>query len=585
MFFRKYFQILISAFLLLVFNAAFAATKTDSLKALLLTTHNIEKKTELLYQFSNQLLQTNPDTALVVVNEALKLSVNTNKRQQAVLHNLRGKIYTITDKVEKAIGEFKLAEELLLEFDDKSELLISYMSLGNIFIQLDNLPEAMDKYNKAVQLAQQIPDSVMLARLYNNLGILNLYLHNNDKALDLYSKALTLFKKIPDTVNIAGTTTNIGSIYLNLNNFEIAKKYYLQGYELFKSIELTEGEAHALLKLGILEMKREHYDDALSYLNQSLAKQVDNETNYSGIKSIFISETLINRGIVLLKTSRLNDARNDLNKGMELAVDGGDLGLMSLASDYLSQYYSEVKEFKRSLEYHKLFKKYSDSITSESSIKKITQLEMQFQYEESLLEKETQNKLLIHKQQRNKLFSIFFVVVLALVLTLLIVLLRLEKNKKKKIELSKINLEEKLEHANKELTTHVMYLLRKNEFIISISEKLKSIKLDAKTENKQRITELINELERNSKMVSWDEFELRFQQVYISFYKNLNRKFPDLTQNEIRLCAFAKLNMTTKEIAAITFQSTNSISVARYRLRKKLGLSQEENLHHFFADY
>lgn len=84
-------------------------------------------------------------------------------------------------------------------------------------------------------------------------------------------------------------------------------------------------------------------------------------------------------------------------------------------------------------------------------------------------------------------------------------------------------------------------------------------------------------------MISWEDFEIRFQQVYTGFYKKLNTDYPDLTPNELRLCAFFRLNMTTKEIAAITYQSANSIVVARYRLRKKLGMEKEENLVSFLS--
>jgi len=66
--------------------------------------------------------------------------------------------------------------------------------------------------------------------------------------------------------------------------------------------------------------------------------------------------------------------------------------------------------------------------------------------------------------------------------------------------------------------------------------------------------------------------------VHNKFYNTLNSKFPDLTPNELKLCAFLRLNMSTKEIAAITYQSYNSLSTARYRLRKKLGLDEHTNL-------
>jgi DNA-binding CsgD family transcriptional regulator len=66
--------------------------------------------------------------------------------------------------------------------------------------------------------------------------------------------------------------------------------------------------------------------------------------------------------------------------------------------------------------------------------------------------------------------------------------------------------------------------------------------------------------------------------VHNDFYDKLNEKFPNLSANEKRLCAFLRLNMSTKEISAITYQSINSITVARSRLRKKLELDSDENL-------
>ena len=95
----------------------------------------------------------------------------------------------------------------------------------------------------------------------------------------------------------------------------------------------------------------------------------------------------------------------------------------------------------------------------------------------------------------------------------------------------------------------------------------------------------IKELESDNTQKVWKEFEMRFQNVHNDFYKRLINKFPDLSPNELRLCAFLKLNLNTKEISSITHQSINSIDIARSRLRQKLGLSKEENLISFLAGF
>ena len=75
---------------------------------------------------------------------------------------------------------------------------------------------------------------------------------------------------------------------------------------------------------------------------------------------------------------------------------------------------------------------------------------------------------------------------------------------------------------------------------------------------------------------AWEEFEYRFQQIHSGFYDRLSHKFPDLTMNERRLCAFLKLDMSTKEISDITGQSIRAINMGRIRLRRKLGLTNTE---------
>ncbi len=97
-------------------------------------------------------------------------------------------------------------------------------------------------------------------------------------------------------------------------------------------------------------------------------------------------------------------------------------------------------------------------------------------------------------------------------------------------------------------------------------------------DNQEVIHKIITELQGYVDQDTWAEFEIRFQQVHNDFYTKVNDMHPDLTANEKKLCAFLRLNMTTKEISAITYQTVNSITVARARLRKKLNLESEENL-------
>jgi len=152
----------------------------------------------------------------------------------------------------------------------------------------------------------------------------------------------------------------------------------------------------------------------------------------------------------------------------------------------------------------------------------------------------------------------------------------------KENELLHINLELK----DKELTTNTLNHIHTQEIMISIAQELGQILDINKDENIERhIGNLIKKLNINSSETNWEEFRVYFEEVHAKFFNRLHVRCPKLTQNEMRICALLKLNFSTKDISSLTHQSTRSIDVARYRLRKKLNLSQEDNLVGFLSQF
>lgn len=137
---------------------------------------------------------------------------------------------------------------------------------------------------------------------------------------------------------------------------------------------------------------------------------------------------------------------------------------------------------------------------------------------------------------------------------------------------------EMLESKNKQLTEKAMVMMQKNEFIAQIAKELMYLSKELPDELRNKFDRLIGILQSDANENLWQEFEARFVDVHSDFYKVLNKKFPTLSPSEKKLAAFLRLNMTSKEIAAITSQSPDSIKVARSRLRKKLGIQPNDNL-------
>src|SRR5690606_12477332 len=90
---------------------------------------------------------------------------------------------------------------------------------------------------------------------------------------------------------------------------------------------------------------------------------------------------------------------------------------------------------------------------------------------------------------------------------------------------------------------------------------------------------LIKEVEKENQ--DWDNFALHFNNVNSDFFNKLKDKFPDLTPNELKLCALIKMNLSSKEIAQLMNITIKAVEVGRYRLRKKLHISSETNLYDF----
>jgi len=137
---------------------------------------------------------------------------------------------------------------------------------------------------------------------------------------------------------------------------------------------------------------------------------------------------------------------------------------------------------------------------------------------------------------------------------------------------------EKIEHRNRELSTTTLHILNKNKILNEIKNEIDQLYLEERIEKKasRKITDLI--VGNIILDQDWEQFKLHFKEVHKGFFENLDENHPDLTQNDLRLCAYLKINLSTKEVARIMNVTPSAIKKSRQRLRKKLKLKLEENL-------
>jgi len=138
------------------------------------------------------------------------------------------------------------------------------------------------------------------------------------------------------------------------------------------------------------------------------------------------------------------------------------------------------------------------------------------------------------------------------------------------------------------LTTKLIDIQHLNELKIATIKQLNLLKEQASNTDNQHFTETILNTERLLKsktyQTDWANFESHFEFIHRGFFNKLKTLFGNFTPNELRLIAFVKLNMTSKEIATIIYTSPDSVDTARKRLKKKLGLDSNESLKSFIQN-
>ena len=168
------------------------------------------------------------------------------------------------------------------------------------------------------------------------------------------------------------------------------------------------------------------------------------------------------------------------------------------------------------------------------------------------------------------------------------------KHQKKILE---IELKAENELNSKEYEKHILELEIKSKSSEVVGKSLSIAKQSEMIENIQEILDhetdfnkMKSEIKKTIKINAlnkheWETFEENLNQIHNQFSLNLSKKYPNLTSKDIKLCMYLKMNLSSKEIAPMMNISFRSIEIQRYRLRKKLNLSKEENLSKFLLSF
>nr|NQU90404.1 tetratricopeptide repeat protein [Bacteroidota bacterium] len=519
------------------------AQEIDSLMCLLDKTIDRKARVDLLNTISKKYYYINYDSLLLYAEETYKEAVAANYIEGEIkaLHR-KCQYYMNVGEHSSAVDLIKQAEFLAEKCGNKPLLAESYMIHGDIFSSISIYDKAFKHYTTALDIFKQASNLEKECMCMNRIGMLYGTQNKHDEALEIFHKALKRAEDLNNQFLILTVLGNIAITNTTLGNYQQAMDYYQQVLEIYllkRNYFYTTATLNNMASLSVFSGDTVH---ALIYFNRAL--------EYADIAghAKLNNNILFGRGYLLYQQNELNAAVEDLTKVFDISEKSEWADLAMKSAHILAMIYETKKDYRLAYELHKKFTEYLQIVESEGNTKKLA--ELQFKYD---FEKET---LMINMKNRRKTIIlkaalIVSVVIVILIFTLFIHMrtravkailkhknLQLEKDK---LKLEQQNLTDQLELGNKEITSNIILLQKKNDIFTSMADKLIRVKAQVPRSNREVIERCIDELRESAEDSDWKDFEAQFNQVYESFYQKLDEINPSLTLYDRRLCAYLRL--------------------------------------------
>lgn len=444
---------------------------------------------------------------------------------------------------------------------------------GSFYLRFQQYDSAAVYFTNAVNEARALNDSLWMAASYNNLGILYWETNRDEAALQCYKDALVVlpaFSKA-DSMLLGSINDNLAELYLRQQNWNKAFDYYSQNTALYWQLQGYGGWYKAYLGLARVAIGRGDYATARSILQQAEPKARAAGLNFNYEQRMKLLEVRKTYAAAIKDWKSFADAQVALG-AINDSINNNKKQLLDNLMQALT--YSEIYKVRKDIQINQLL----------------------------LAQREEDLAIARHTATRNLLIALITGLLATAVLVLLYLFFRNRSlQQKQQIELQHLNLElseanlrnqqleqeklqKELEFKKRDISDLGLYLSKLKDLNDTMLDKLAELRNKKPAEQKEAINDMVNELgvmiHSQEKMTMIQE---NIEIVNKEFSEKLIKSFPNLTKSEIELCGLFRMNMSNKEIALLKNISTESVKMARYRLRKKLNLQPEADLFKFLS--
>lgn len=447
------------------------------------------------------------------------------------------------------------------------------LALGACYLSKEMYSQAYECLMEATKLNQEtVNDPHLQFYLDNNLLVLMIGSNSDD---DIIALGERLLSNAETEQNRYFAYANIGVCYFTKEAFDTALHYFDTAYRYCHSpIEkatILNYRAQTLFELN-------HFDQAIAACDSTL-RYLDSDDKE------LLPKNLILKGLTLSELGKDDAALQYIGEGIGIAQR---LGFLTTETIGLKMKCDLLFPLKRFEDYAYAMERYTlvnDSLSQLNDINRLRQLEAQHDLEMAKMEMEQGRKMKEAESKRFRMVSGFVILVLVAIIVIVLLLLNRKNIILKDKKIQEEVMAKELDLKKREMTANALVQVERQGILTEMIDKLKAI-ADDKNSLQSNVKEVIKTFEDYRNATTPEDFEYYFTQTHPDFYNNLRADFPNLTSNEMRLCAFLKLNLTTKDVAAICRISPESAMVARSRLRKKLNLvGSDEELNQFLSKY
>lgn len=602
--------------------------------------HNINQ----LIEKANHYLEVDLDSAIYFGERAIENAFFHNFPElNYVASKILADAWYYKSDLSQAIDYYRNAADIIKDIEgDKS---IKYASrigdIGYCFYELELNDLAVKYYQEALLILKEANNIEEISTQLNNLGTVYFNWGNYNLAIEYFSQTLTYDSQRGDSSAISTSYNNIGKVYESWGYYDLAIEHYNNSIKFLGTTGNISRRAVRLSNIGTSYYKIGDFEKALEYLNAAL--EIDNQQNnpvkiavrYNELANIYFAKKEYEKAIVYNQDAL--QIFNSVEKKESQAIVLKDLGQIymeksnyGMAIDYLQQsinlsheikliqnemighrllgeVYEQAGDYRKAISFHQKYDELRDTIFNARNHNQLANYRIKYETVKKEQENQILKKDIILKQRTQRTLIIIGGFLLVSLLLLFFTLRLKSKNFKQDKKLTNLELEKKevekqhledkvfaekqlnklqrekfeaeIELKNRELVSSTLQLVNKNEVLTEIKNKINGHHASIPD---NAYTDLIQLLNQNTDFdQNWKKFRTEFEKINPGFFDRIRFQYPDFSEQFLRLSAFLRIELSTKEIAQLMNVSVAAVNKNRQRLRKKLELEAEADLSTF----